>query len=72
MLIRALKLLLGVGEERFEVVVGGRDAIDEVFKDECEPEYIYISCDGPFSWIRYSHTCGATLAIPWRWRTLDC
>lgn len=37
MLEGALKLLLGVGEERFEVAVGGGNAVDQVFEDECEP-----------------------------------
>lgn len=37
MLVGALKLLLRVGEERFEVVVGGGDTVDEVFQYECEP-----------------------------------
>ena len=34
--IAALKLVFGVCEEGFEVVVGGRDAVDEIFEDESE------------------------------------
>lgn len=37
MLVGALELLLRVGEEGFEVIVGGGDAVDEVFEDEGEP-----------------------------------
>ena len=32
-----LELVLGVGEEGFEVVISGGDAIDEVFEDEGKP-----------------------------------
>ena len=42
MFVRALKLMFGIREKRFEVVVGGGDAVDEVFEDECEPRYVYM------------------------------
>lgn len=64
--VASLQLGLGVGQERLEVVVGGWDAVGEVFEDEGESFYgpvspnareIVVEKEGSF-------TCAANLSIP--------
>lgn len=36
--VGALQLVFGVGEERFEVLIGCRHAVDEIFENESESD----------------------------------